>query len=176
MRPHRLRGFDYLGLFHYSLTMCTFRRKSYFADASIVATARGIFCEAATVHGMVIPAYCFMPDHVHLIVSGREDNADLVRFGRRSRQRAGYAVRHVTRSPLWQDGYYEHILRDHESLAHTIRYIAQNPVRAGLVESWEQYAFTGSQLGPLRHVLEWLDEHGARDEDALLGLDRARRG
>lgn len=174
MRPRRLRGFDYLGFCHYSLTMCTFQRKPVFLDASTFATTRDIFCEAADAQGFVIPAYCFMPDHVHLIVSGREGNADLVRFGRRSRQRAGFALRHATAGPLWQDGYYEHILRDHEPLARTIRYIAQNPVRAGLVESWDHYAFTGSQLGPLRHVLEWLGEHGARDEDALLGLDRSR--
>lgn len=154
--------------------MCTFRRRPFFFDASACNAVCDAFCETADRHGMVIPAYCFMPDHVHLVVSGRRENADLVCFARRSRQRAGYVLRQVTAGPLWQDGYYEHILRDHESLAQTIRYIPQNPVRAGLVESWEQHALTGSQLGPLEHVLEWLDAHGARDEDALLGLDPRR--
>ena len=170
MRPRRLSGFDYLGFRHYSLTMCTFRRQLVFVDRCVVSTMCDIFCAEATAHGFVIPAYCFMPDHVHLVVSGREENADLVRFARRSRQRGGYVLRGRTEGPLWQDGYYEHILRDHEPLARTIRYIAQNPVRAGLVEDWEQHPFTGSQLGPLIHVLEWLDQHGAPDEDALLGL------
>jgi hypothetical protein len=64
------------------------------------------------------------------VVSGRENNADLVRFAKRSRQRSGFALRKHTAGPLWQDGYYEHILRDHEPLAKTIRYIANNPVRA----------------------------------------------
>jgi putative transposase len=170
MRPHRLRGFEYFGYYHYSLTMCTFRRQPFFDEPSAVALVCGIFFEAADACGMVIPAYCFMPDHVHLVVSGRQDNADLVRFARRSRQRSGFALRRKTCGPLWQDGYYEHILRDHEPLARTIRYIGQNPVRAGLVDDWEKYAFTGSQLGPLFHVLEWLDERSGHDEDALLGL------
>jgi putative transposase len=138
MRPRRLAGFEYRGFFHYSLTMCTFRRRAYFRRPEIVDGVRGIFFDHASLAGVVVSAYCFMPDHVHLVVSGREDAADLVRFARRSRQRSGFALRPLLRERLWQDGYYEHILRDHESLASTIRYIAQNPVRAGLVEDWEQ--------------------------------------
>src|SRR5687768_16427416 len=121
MRPHRLHGFDYRGYFHYSVTMCTFRRRPYFADGVSVGKVRSIFFDEADTHGVVVPAYCFMPDHVHLIVSGRRDNADLIRFAKRSRQRAGFALRHATGGRLWQDGYYEHILRDHEPLAKTIR-------------------------------------------------------
>src|SRR5688572_3732323 len=170
MRPHRLHGFDYRGHFHYSLTMCTFRRRRHFVGATAVDRVRSIFFAQTDAHGVVIPAYCFMPDHVHLVVSGRRDNADLVGFAKSSRQRAGFALRSITGGRLWQDGYYEHILREHEPLAKTIRYIANNPVRAGLVEDWEAYPFTGSQLGPLFHVLEWLDHFSGHDEDALLGL------
>ena len=170
MRPRRLPGFEYFGYYHYSLTMCTFRRMALFTDTAVVDRVRGIFFEETGPHAVVIPAYCFMPDHVHLVVSGRAENADLVRFVKRSRQRSGFALRELTRGRLWQDGYYEHILRDHEPLARTIRYVADNPVRAGLVKDWEQYPFTGSQLGPLFDVLEWLQERSGRDVDALLGL------
>lgn len=171
MRPTRLAGFEYLGYFHYSLTMCTFQRREHFASAECVRVACEHFFEEAHAHDVVIPAYCFMPDHVHLVVSGRAQNADLVRFAKRSRQRIAFAHRRTAGVPFWQDGYYDHILRDHERLSRTIRYIADNPVRAGLVASWDQFPFTGSQLGDLFHVLAWLDERGSRDEDALLGLD-----
>src|SRR5687767_8050317 len=171
MRPRRLSGFDYFGYYHYSLTMCTFGRRPLFVDAAVVDCVRGIFFHETDACGVVIPAYCFMPDHVHLVVSGRAENPDFVRFAKRSRQRSGFQLRHLTRGGrLWQDGYYEHILRDHEPMARTIRYIADNPVRAGMVSDWEQYPFTGSQLGPLFDVLEWLQERSGRDEDALLGL------
>jgi putative transposase len=171
MRTTRLAGFDYLGHFHYSLTMCTFRRRPHFVSPRCVEGARGIFFSETEAHDVVIPAYCFMPDHVHLVVSGRSPRADLVRFAKRSRQRIAFAMRTETGVPFWQDGYYDHILRDHETLSRTIRYLADNPVRAGLVRSWEAYAFTGSQLGDLFHVLAWLDERSGHAEDALLGLD-----
>ena len=170
MLTHRLPGFEYRGFFHYSWTMCTFRRRRHFTRPEIVDGARRVFFDQTADCGVVIPAYCFMPDHVHLVVSGRALDADLVRFGRRSRQRIGFAFRREAGIPFWQDGYYDHILRDHEHLSSTIRYIADNPVRAGLAESWERYPFTGSQLGPLVEVLEWLDENGGWEEDALLGL------
>lgn len=171
MRTRRLPGFEYAGFFHYSLTMCTFRRRPHFTRVEAVDCARGTFCEEAVAHGLVIPAYCFMPDHVHLVISGRSENADLVRFGKRSRQRIAFQLRQEAGVLFWQDGYYDHILRDHERLGRTIRYVVDNPVRAGLAVRWDLYPFTGSQLGSLRHVLEWLDEHGAPDEDALLGLE-----
>jgi putative transposase len=34
---------------------------------------------------------------------------------------------------IWQDGFFDHRLRDHESLEEKALYIRMNPVRAGLV-------------------------------------------
>ena len=36
---------------------------------------------------------------------------------------------------LWQPGFFDHILRSDESYAEKWKYIHENPVRAGLVES-----------------------------------------
>jgi len=68
MRPPRIRGFDYHAAFPYSLTFCTFRRKRYFADASIVSVVlREILRTAEECHFEVL-AYCIMLDHLHLLV------------------------------------------------------------------------------------------------------------
>ena len=40
--------------------------------------------------------------------------------------------------------FYDHIIRADEDLGAQIRYVADNPVRRGLVKSWQEYPFTGA--------------------------------
>ena len=54
------------------------------------------------------------------------------------------AYRRGTGQCLWQTGYYDHVLRDEQSMQATAGYILQNPVRAGLVARMEQYPHMGS--------------------------------
>ena len=92
-----------------------------------------------------VVAYCFMPDHLHLLVQTGED-ADLVGFVRRFKQKSGYAYRRATRDPevLWQKSYYDHVLRREEDLHDAARYIWGTPVRAGLVDNARDYPYSGS--------------------------------
>jgi putative transposase len=41
--------------------------------------------------------------------------------------------------PVWQEEFFDHVLRSHDSLAEKVDYIRQNPVRAGLVEDEKEY-------------------------------------
>jgi REP element-mobilizing transposase RayT len=50
---------------------------------------------------------------------------------------------------LWQDGYYERVVRAH-GMDSLVRYILNNPVRAGIVEGAEQYPFSGLMTGPTK--------------------------
>ncbi len=51
---------------------------------------------------------------------------------------------------VWQRSFFDHALRDEESLEAVARYIVSNPVRAGLVEDWRDYPFVGSMTLVLR--------------------------
>jgi hypothetical protein len=46
---------------------------------------------------------------------------------------------------LWQEGYYERIVRNDESTLVVIRYVLENPVRAGLVARYQDYRFLGGK-------------------------------
>ena len=48
---------------------------------------------------------------------------------------------------LWQDGYYEHLLRDEETTPSVVAYIIGNPVRSHLVEDPAQYPFVWCKYG-----------------------------
>ena len=55
---------------------------------------------------------------------------------------------------LWQDGYYERVLRQEEDAQAFARYIVNNPIRAGLVETPEDYPLIGSDTWTLAELLE----------------------
>jgi REP element-mobilizing transposase RayT len=38
-------------------------------------------------------AYCFMPDHLHLLVDARSDSSDCLRFIKRAKQFSGFFTR-----------------------------------------------------------------------------------
>jgi putative transposase len=109
---------------------------------------------AAATEGFAIIAYCFMPDHLHLLVEGLKESSDLRRFVSSFNQRSGDAYHRGTGQCLWQTGYYDHVLRDEQSLQATAGYILQNPVRAGLVERMEQYPHMGSDRWEFRDLMQ----------------------
>ena len=90
-------------------------------------------------------AYCFMPDHVHLLLEAKEQ-ANLIRFMKAFKQMSAYRHSRAFSQPLWQKGYYDHILRKEEDVRSVAQYIFENPLRAGLVDSLHEYPFLGGTL------------------------------
>ena len=98
-----------------------------------------------------------MPDHLHLLVEGRVDAASLTAFARDIKQRTGYHWRRKAEGVLWQDGYYERVLRDDEQTLTVAKYILENPVRAGLVREPREYPYSGSLIFSWPQIMELWD-------------------
>ena len=74
------------------------------------------------------------------------------------RQVSGFYFRADRETRLWQEGYYDHILRDEDATIAVARYIVLNPVRAGLCADASTYPLTGStryELAQLLTAAEW---------------------
>ena len=140
-------GFDYLGWFAYSLTLVTRKRQRVFGEAHTVQLVLDGLSRSLDAYGFTLHAYCFMPDHLHLLVAG-SDRSSLLRFTQHLKQLSGYAYKKATGEPLWQISYWDHVLRSDEDLAVVARYIWANPVRAGLAEDAQLYPFSGPQPLP----------------------------
>jgi putative transposase len=88
--------------------------------------------------------YCLMPDHLHFLVSPRQDGVSVLtfteRFKGKSTNRSWTVGWH---GRLWQPRYYDHIVRAEEDLQAIAEYILNNPVRRGLVESVEGWPWSG---------------------------------
>ena len=108
----------------------------------------------------VVIAYCFMPDHLHLLVEGHRDDADLRRFITRAKQFSGYHFKRETGKRLWQRYGFERVLRDEESTPTVARYIINNPVRGGLVRTPADYAHWGSLTYTREQLLDYVERAG----------------
>ncbi len=146
VHPPRVRAFSYTGLRRYFLTLCVHMRRPVFTSAEAVSPVLEQFRHSAGEHGFAHLAYCFMPDHLHLLCEARTVESGLVSFVHDAKQRTGYAFARRTRTRLWQQGFYDRILRDEDDMLAVIRYIVTNPVRAGLARDVGEYPFCGSDL------------------------------
>jgi len=101
--------------------------------------------EYAERFGLDILAYCLMPNHVHIICVPRADGALAKSFNATHMRYAQYfnGKRDVT-GPLWRPRFMSCIL-DEPSLLEEIRFVENNPVRAGLVEKAEDYAWSSAR-------------------------------
>jgi putative transposase len=144
--PHRLTGFDYIGLHRYSLTFCVDQRRHAFSDAAAVSVVWSQFLRAAYNQSFAIIACCFMPDHVHVVVEGQREDADLKRFVTSAKQSSAYYYRATFRRHLWQRYSFDRVLRDDESTKQVVAYVLANPVRAGLVQSVDDYPHIQSSI------------------------------
>jgi putative transposase len=134
MRPPRIPGFSYLGPCRYSLCFVANQRAELFTTHAIVGAALREIQRTCREDQFALLAYCFMPDHVHLVVEGLSDSSDLRRCVKVAKQRVAFVFRTQFAIPLtWQHGYYEHVLRSNQSTNTVVRYVLDNPVRAGFV-------------------------------------------
>ena len=157
--PTRLRSFSYLGHQRYFVTTCTYQRQSVFRDAAIVTMVGGEILQSGKLALFEILAYCFMPDHLHLLVTGETADAEFPSFVKLAKQRSGWRYTRNTGHRLWQTGYHERVLRDEEATAEVIRYIIANPVRGGLVVRPCDYPFWGSATYSREEILAFVSEH-----------------
>ena len=70
------------------------------------------------------------------------------------KQKTTYRARKAGQKFGWQKDFYDHIIRIREDFGAQVRYIANNPVREGLVKNWDEYPFTGPSGADLRALID----------------------
>jgi putative transposase len=152
--PHWAK-FSYVGHCQYFLTSVTVGRRPVFTDAEDVDLVLPQILRAATEKHFALITYCFMPDHLHLIVDGENDDADCKAFIKAGKQYSGYYYFQARRAKLWERYGHDRVIRDNVELAKTIGYVVANPVTAGLVKHPRDYPFLGSTKYTIEELLQW---------------------
>ena len=142
-RPPRLgRLFDNVRPFYF-VTFNTYKRQNLLARPEIHETFC-IFCSKAQEHGVAVGRYVIMPDHVHLFAAFPIDGIALPAWIQSLRNVLGKKLLELKISkPHWQEGFFDHLLRSHESYSQKWEYVRMNLVRAKLCERPEAWPYQG---------------------------------
>jgi REP-associated tyrosine transposase len=126
------------------VTIATLDRHRVFDDAVSTTECVNQLRAQASEQAIAVLAYCFMPDHLHLLlrVDGGTGIIDFVGKFKSLTTRYWWTRGNLGR--LWQRTFHDHLLRDAEDEAEHLKYVLANPVRAGIVDEWPQYRFAGS--------------------------------
>jgi putative transposase len=113
--------------------------------------------------GWELHAFCLMGTHYHLVVetTAEQLSAGMQHLNGVYAQR--FNRRHGRKGHVFGARFRAWSVRDDEHYQHTIEYVLANPVRAGLVDDWAEWPWSGA-LG-IRSMAEVLLETGPDGEE-----------
>jgi len=151
-KPHRLARDAYIGRVNVAYTACVADRKTLF-DRDVVPVFVGMLGDALGKFGCSAPVYCFMPEHLHVLLHGEAERSDTRAAMAAFKQKSGFWLSRHSPDHAWQKDFWDHVIRCDEDLGAQMRYIAENPVRKGLVRCWQDYPHAGAIGYDLGEVL-----------------------
>ena len=137
---NRLVRYQQCGCFHF-LTFSCYRRQALLTrEGAYGVFERGL--EAVRVrYGFVVAGYVVMPEHVHLLV-GEPRRSSLSVALQVLKQQTSRKLKQRGEVQFWQRRYYDFNVRNEEKRVEKLRYMHRNPVKRGLVERPEDWAWS----------------------------------
>jgi putative transposase len=148
-RPPRIVLFQDVRPFYF-VTFTTHQRRHGLTCQSVHQALRDYGLCGHAEQGVALGRYVLMPDHVHLFVVLPEPGPTLSVWVRGLKRALGVALKaEGSRQPFWQEGFFDHVLRNGESYSEKWAYVRENPVRAGLCDKAEDWPWQG-EIVPIR--------------------------
>ena len=145
--PYRKKNFDQNA--HYHIFNRGVNKEIIFYSDNNYEYCLNLIRKQAKIHSISIVAYCFMPNHYHLLI--RQNGSSTISRFIQGVFRA-YVLglnKQINRTGPLFEGRFRHIKISQQGyLLHLCRYIHMNPVKAGLVVSPEQWLFS--------NYLDWI--------------------
>ena len=111
---------------------------------SLHSRFRELMLHTAAREGLICPAYCLMPDHIHLVWMGLRLDTDQLNGMAFLRTYLEPGLAPAKFQMQAQDEVLRESQRARDALSKVCFYVAANPVRAGLVTQPEEWPFSGS--------------------------------
>jgi REP element-mobilizing transposase RayT len=133
------------------ITTCTADRKRILDADRTFQILREELVGAEERHGWRVGRFVVMPDHLHWFCApAREDHRELSIFVGQFKQ---WTSKRIAKSlglapPIWQENFFDHLLRSDEAYQEKADYMWLNPVRAGLVHRIDEWPYK-DDLHPL---------------------------
>lgn len=94
------------------------------------------------VSGYKVFAYCLMSNHIHILIKVEKEDLDLIMKRIAGSYVYWYNWKYYRKGHLFQDRFKSEPIEDNSYFLTVLRYIHQNPVKAGIVKSIDDYRFS----------------------------------
>jgi putative transposase len=184
----RLAGYDYSSAGCYFITVCSFHRKCIFGEiiqGKFHSNPAGQIVSESWFElpyhyaGLELDAFVIMPNHVHGIVAlcdpvgagfkpapgmrKRRSLSEVMRAFKTFSSRRINEGRAVRTDPVWQRGYYEHIIRGEKALRKIRAYISNNPLSWDAdVENQFRKALSHTDPAAILEIAHFLEPRSTR--------------
>ncbi len=121
-------------------TLVSLKRRSLEWDATAHAQWRELLLHTCHRYSLAVPAYCLMPDHLHLVFCGLTDCSD-------QRIAAQFLRTHLEGD--WEHQWHDRMLRRRTGpggVESACAYVMNNPVKAALVPQGEDWPWSGTLI------------------------------
>ena len=102
--------------------------------------------------------YVIMPEHFHLLVlpSLKYDISKIMNCIKGNFARRYNQINNCIGDQVWQQGFYDKMVRDRQDLMNKIEYMHNNPVKAGLADKSGDYPFSSyhQYYGKVRNAVQ----------------------
>ncbi|MBN2257916.1 MAG: transposase [Anaerolineaceae bacterium] len=136
------------------ITSNTHQHKRIFSAYDNINLLIHVMENVKSIHPFELLAYTIMPDHIHLLIQTPEDTptySPVIHSIKRNFSFEYKKLHRITRSiSIWQDRFYDHVIRDDNDFNNHLDYIHYNPVNHRFVQDpldWKWSSFRN-----------WMDE------------------
>ncbi|HEX6763646.1 MAG TPA: transposase [Gaiellaceae bacterium] len=127
--------------FHHVVTRGNNKRRIFLNNADR-RDFLAILVQVARRHGWTLYAYCLMRNHYHLVVEIDDRGLSRGMCELNTAYALAFNARHRRINHLFGKRFWNEYLADDRRLLNTVRYVVQNPRRAGRQGSLESYAWS----------------------------------
>lgn len=158
--PRTARRKSSTGIYH--IILRGINRQRIFEDEEDNEKFLQTLAECKKLSGFLIYGYCLMGNHIHLLI--KEENEGVEQIFRRIGARFvyWYNLKYKRCGHLFQDRYKSEAVENDEYLLTVLRYIHQNPVKAGLCKALEEYRWSSYN--------EYIGKAGITDTNFILEM------
>ena len=117
-------------------------RQQIFEDEEDCARFLQILAECKQICGFELYAYCLMGNHVHLLLKAQSEPLEQIMKRIAARYVYWFNVKYERNGHLFQDRFMSEPVKDEKYILTVLRYIHQNPVKAGICQTVGDYEYS----------------------------------
>ncbi|CAM3980793.1 MULTISPECIES: REP-associated tyrosine transposase [Pseudoalteromonas] len=124
----------------YSVTVITYQRHKYFLDFDNARKVIAALKNSDELGFTQTISFIVMPDHFHWLfqLKNKENLSEVLR---RVKGCSSFNIKNKHTPQVWQQGFYDSLIRNEDHLIAQARYIVATPLRASLVKYIGDYPF-----------------------------------